>query len=75
MAVAEPTTRQRAFEDSLGHLLAGLAYVDLRVRWAVSRARQAGLNPDDEYRGLYISDEQIDQLNPLGQPDIAEIND
>ena len=62
MTVAEPSTRQRAFEDSLDQLLAGLAYTDLRVRWAVTRARHAGLNPDDEYRGLYISDEQIDQL-------------
>jgi AAA+ superfamily predicted ATPase len=50
------------FADSLEQLLAGLAYVDLRVRWAVERARSNGLNPDDEFRGLYISDEQIDTL-------------
>lgn len=50
------------FSNSLQHLLAGLACIDLRVRWAVARARAAGLNPDDEFRGLYISDEQVDAL-------------
>jgi AAA+ superfamily predicted ATPase len=50
------------FADSQTHLLAGLAYVDLRIRWAVSRARANGLNPDDEFRGLYISDAHVDSL-------------
>lgn len=53
------------FQNSLEHLLAGLAYIDLRVRWAVMRARANGLNPDDEFRGLYVSEAQIDGL--LGQ--------
>ena len=39
-----------------------LAYADLRVRWGVARARAAGLQPTDEFRGLYISDEQVDAL-------------
>lgn len=50
------------FASSLEHLLAGLAYIDLHIRWAVARARLAGLNPDDEFRGLYISDAQVDTL-------------
>ncbi|PID86692.1 MAG: hypothetical protein CSB13_03100 [Chloroflexi bacterium] len=50
------------FADSRGHLLAGLAVVDVRIRWAVFRARENGLNPHDEFRGLYIADEQVDQL-------------
>jgi hypothetical protein len=50
------------FSDSQTHLLAGLAVVDLRVKWAVARARASGLNPNDEFRGLYIADEQIDEL-------------
>lgn len=50
------------FADSQAHLLAGLAVVDLRVKWAVVRARTNGLNPQDEFRGLYISDDQVDQL-------------
>ena len=59
MSVAK---QQLAFENSLDHLLAGLAYIDLRVRWAVARARAGGLNPHDEYRGLYISESQVDQM-------------
>ena len=50
------------FHHALEQLLAGLAYIDLRVRWAVARARAFGLNPDDEFRGLYISDSQVDNL-------------
>lgn len=46
-------------------LLAALAYADLRVRWGVARARAGGLDPDDEFRGLYISDAQIDALLQL----------
>ena len=55
-------TAAEPFADSRQQLLAGLAYVDLRVRWAVARARAHGLDPDDEFRGLYISEEQIDTL-------------
>lgn len=43
-------------------LIPALAYGDLRVRWAVGRARAAGLQPNDEFRGLYISDDQVDAL-------------
>ncbi|MFQ5436729.1 MAG: hypothetical protein ACE5FD_17875, partial [Anaerolineae bacterium] len=50
------------FTDSQTHLLAGLACIDLRVRWAVARARANGLNPDDEFRGLYVADAHVDTL-------------
>jgi hypothetical protein len=55
-----PTTQP--YKDSLEHLLAGLAAVDLRIRWGVMRARANGLNPDDTFRGLYISENQVDAL-------------
>lgn len=50
------------FTDSQGHLLAALAVVDARIRWAVLRARENGIDPHDEFRGLYIADEYVDQL-------------
>ena len=50
------------FADNMAHLQAALAVVDVRVRWAVVRARASGLNPQDEFRGLYIADEHVDQL-------------
>jgi AAA+ superfamily predicted ATPase len=56
VATAQP------FGSSHEQLLAALAYVDLRIRWAVLRARAHGLNPDDEFRGLYISETQVDAL-------------
>lgn len=59
------STETLTFQDTFGHLATGLAYIDLRIRWAVTRARVHGLNPDDEFRGLYISDDQVDAL--LGQ--------
>jgi hypothetical protein len=50
------------FADSRQQLLAAIAYIDLRLRWAVARARAHGLDPDDQFRGLYISEEHIDGL-------------
>jgi AAA+ superfamily predicted ATPase len=63
-SIVETTEQEveQPFADSLGQLLAGIAYIDLRVRWAVARARSQGLDPDDEFRGLYISEEQVDLL-------------
>ncbi len=64
----EKTSNLQPGNDSRRQLIAGLAYVDLLVRYAVARARAHGLDPDDEFRGLYISEEQIDSLlgNDLG---------
>ncbi len=50
------------FVDSRQQLLAAMTYIDLRVRWAVGRARAHGLDPHDEFRGLYITEEHIDAL-------------
>lgn len=54
------------FGNSLEQFLAGLSYIHLRIHWAVLRARAGGLNPDDEFLGLYISDEQVDTLLSRG---------
>ncbi|HET6443768.1 MAG TPA: AAA family ATPase [candidate division Zixibacteria bacterium] len=58
-AVAEST---KPFENGLEEVLAAIAYIDLHVRWAVERARAHGLDPNDESRGLFISEGQIDTL-------------
>ncbi len=43
--------------------MAELERIDLRLRLQVVRMRQRnGLSPDDEFRGLYISEEEIDAL-------------
>ncbi|MCA9922406.1 MAG: ATP-binding protein [Anaerolineales bacterium] len=52
-------------QSSLDHLLAGISMVDIRIQWSVARARANGLNPHDEFRGLYISDETLDRLLSL----------
>lgn len=62
MATVATQTVAKPFQNSLEHVLAGLTYVDLRVRWAVVRARIHGLDPDDEFRGLYVTENQIDNL-------------
>lgn len=50
------------YRNSLEHLLAGLNIVELQVQWAVVRARANGLDPDNKFRGLFVTDEQVDQL-------------
>ncbi|MFQ5401131.1 MAG: AAA family ATPase [Anaerolineae bacterium] len=59
-AAAEATRTQYA--NSLEQFLAGLTCVDLRVRQAIARAQANGLNPNDEFRGLYISEGQVKTL-------------
>ena len=54
--------KRTPYTDSLHQLMAALNTVDLRVRWAVVRARANGLNPDNQFRGLFVTDEQADQL-------------
>ncbi len=63
--------RQRLdyFADSREHLLAELERIDLLIRAQVACARR--LQADDEqFRGLYISEEEVDTLlqQPLGRP-------
>lgn len=47
---------------SLVHLLGRLGILEQRVRTAVDRRRAADPDPNDPVRGLYVSDEQIDDL-------------
>jgi winged helix domain-containing protein/ATPase family protein associated with various cellular activities (AAA) len=47
---------------SLAHLYGRLAIVEARVRAAVDRRRATDPDPDDRFRGLYISDAHVDQL-------------
>ena len=60
--MARAKTKVQPYQDSREQLMAALAYIDLHVKWAVARARAHGLNPEDEFRGLYISDDQVDTL-------------
>lgn len=48
--------------DSLGHLIGRAALVEWRVRALVAERRAGDPAPDDAFRGLYLSDEAIDQL-------------
>lgn len=51
------------FENSLEHLMAELQRIDLRLRLQVLWMRQRnGQHNEDEFRGLYISEEEIDGL-------------
>jgi len=52
-------------EISLGHLYAELTRVDVLVRLAVMRWRQAGRDPNDAFRGLVIGDDEAMQLAAL----------
>ncbi len=57
MALAAP------FSDaSVRHLAGRLELIEARVRAAVSRRRATDPDPDDRFRGLYVSDLQVDQM-------------
>lgn len=51
---------------SLDHLLARAGVVEARVRELVAVLRSADPNPDDPFRGLYLSDEVVDRLLEQG---------
>ena len=44
-------------DSSLAYLQAELALIDVLLRRAVMRWQQAGQDPADAFRGLYVSDE------------------
>ncbi len=52
----------------LYHLQLELQRIDLRLQRAIQRWKRAGQDPEDAFRGLYVSDEQADALlaRPLG---------
>jgi len=49
-------------DASLRHLRARLGALDAHVRAAVERRRAGIHGPDDPFRGLYVSEEDVDQL-------------
>ncbi|MCL1869470.1 MAG: ATP-binding protein [Promicromonosporaceae bacterium] len=49
-------------DASLRHVLGRLAVVEERVRALVAERRAADHQPDDPYRGLYLSDEAVDRI-------------
>jgi len=51
-----------AGDPSRQYLLGRLAVVEARVRSAVARRRSTDPHPDDPFRGLYLSEGQIDRL-------------
>lgn len=55
-------------DAGLDHLLARVSSLEGLVRRAVDRRRGVDPAPDDPFRGLYISDDQIDRL--LADPEI-----
>src|SRR5262245_52443516 len=62
-------TTTEAFASSLHHLLAELERIDLLIAAEVARARRLHAG-DEQFRGLYISEDEIDALlkQPAGQP-------
>jgi hypothetical protein len=64
-------------DPSLLYLLGRLSLIEQRVRAAVDRRRAVDADPGDRFRGLYISDEQVDGLldrpgRPLVPPEADE---
>lgn len=57
------------FDNSLAHLLAEMECTDLSIRALVARVR-AQQTEDDQFRGLYLSEQHVDTLlgAPLGMP-------
>ena len=54
---------------SLRHLLARAGLVEHRVRALVAERRQRDPNPDDPFRGLYLSEETVSRLlEPASEP-------
>ena len=54
--------------DSLAHLLARAGRVEERVRRLVAARRLDDPNPDDPFRGLYLSDDAVDRLLAAPRP-------
>jgi AAA+ superfamily predicted ATPase len=68
------------FDSSLEHLLAELERIDLLLRLQVIRVRERYGEPgSDEFRGLYISEEEIDALmasgSTNGESNSADLSD
>ena len=57
MALASPVA-----DASVRHLAARLELIEIRIRAAVARRRATDPDPDDRFRGLYVSDLQVDEM-------------
>ena len=56
-------------DASLGYLLRRVGLVEDRIRALVLHRRADDPAPDDPFRGLYLTDEVVDQLlAPAGRP-------
>ncbi len=65
------------YADSQEHLWVELERIDLLIQQQVDRFRTAGRDPHDAFRGLHISDQDVDALlaggaNPLKNPEDAK---
>ncbi|QXE33810.1 ATP-binding protein [Streptomyces sp. GMY02] len=58
LTVVDPVTE----DPSLRHLLDRVVLVEERVRRAVAARRETDPNPDDAFRGLYLTDEAVNRL-------------
>ncbi|KQO96741.1 ATP-binding protein [Leifsonia sp. Leaf264] len=58
-------------DPSITHLLGRIGAVEDRIRQLVTVRRDADPQPDDPFRGLYLSDEMVDRLLG-GVPSIAD---
>lgn len=56
------------YRNSIEHILAELERIDLLIQIQIRHARQ--LHQDDEFQGLYISEQEVDSLlaQPVGMP-------
>jgi len=57
--------------DSLAHLLARAGRVEDRVRRLVAARRLDDPNPDDPFRGLYLSEDAVDRLLAAPAPGVS----
>jgi len=60
---------RRPVSASLGHLWGRMAIVESRVQRVVDQRRSEDPDPTDRFRGLYISDAQVDRM--LAGPPVA----
>ncbi len=69
-AVLEPPA-----SSCLRYLRARLAVIEIRVRAAVAGRQSVDADPDDRFRGLYISDAEVDGLLAGGRPSVLAAPD
>jgi hypothetical protein len=59
-------------ETSVAHLLGRLEVVEARVRALVAHRRADDPDPDDPFRGLYLSEQQVTRLLRLREPPVPD---